>query len=221
MMVLRFVRRLVKLPCVVAGFFLLRLPYFRFIRETKDTQVPITLQAWFVQKVIGINRTAYWPVHPTSEVKFVRNIYCGIETSPGFMPNCYIIAMSKIYIGDYTQIGPNVGLVTAGHALHDNRQPVTAEIRIGRYCWIGMGAIILPGVVLGDYTIVGAGSVVTKSFEDGYCVLVGSPAKAIRKLNPDECVFHKSQFEYNGYIPANEFEEYRKKNLYVDRINEE
>ena len=45
-----------------------------------------------------------------------------------------------------------------------------------------MNSIILPGVKLGDKTIVGAGSIVTKSFEEGNCVIVGNPAKIIKKL---------------------------------------
>jgi acetyltransferase-like isoleucine patch superfamily enzyme len=50
-----------------------------------------------------------------------------------------------------------------------------------------MGAVILPSVQLGDFTIVGAGAVVTKSFEEGYCVIAGNPARVIRQLNKEEC----------------------------------
>lgn len=56
------------------------------------------------------------------------------------------------------------------------------DVIIGKKCWIGMNAIILPGVKLGDNTIVGAGSVVTKSFPDGNLVIAGNPAKIINKL---------------------------------------
>ena len=45
-----------------------------------------------------------------------------------------------------------------------------------------MNSVILPGVTLGDHTVVGAGSVVTKSFEQGYCVIAGNPARIIREL---------------------------------------
>lgn len=57
------------------------------------------------------------------------------------------------------------------------------DVNFGKYCWIGMNAIILPGVTLGNCTIVGAGSVVTKSFIQGNCVIAGNPAKLIRNLN--------------------------------------
>lgn len=195
---------------------LLSLPYFKFIRETKNTQTPITFSMWFHQRVLGKNRNVYWPVNKSSLVTFPSNIYAGIETSPGYMPGCYIQGMGKIYIGDYTQIAPNVGIVSANHELNDNRKHILKEVVIGKYCWLGMGSLIMPGVELGDYTIVGAGSVVTKSFVDGFCVIVGNPAKVVKTLDKNECVFHKSEFEYNGYIPSSKFEEFRKNHLNVE-----
>lgn len=193
------------------------LPYFRFIRETRNTQVPITFGMWFSQKVMGKNKHAYWPVSKNSLVSFASNIYAGIETSPGYMPGCYIQGMGKIYIGDYTQIASNVGIVSANHDPLDSRKFLLKEVRIGKYCWLAMGSLIMPGVELGDYTIVGAGSVVTKSFPEGYCIIAGNPAKKIRDLDKTQCILHKSDFEYNGYIPAGKFEEYRAKFLKVDK----
>lgn len=80
-------------------------------------------------------------------------------------------------------IGPNVGLITANHDLSDlskNAEP--RDISIAEHCWIGMNAVILPGVRLGPHTVVGAGAVVTKSFPDGHCAVAGNPAKVIRRL---------------------------------------
>ncbi|NRB54352.1 MAG: acyltransferase, partial [Saprospiraceae bacterium] len=89
------------------------------------------------------------------------------------------------------------------------------DVEIGKYCWIGMGAVILPGVKLGEYTIVAAGAIVTKSFENGYCVVGGNPAKVLKELNPADCQLHRSDFEYHGYLPASKFQDYRKKYLNV------
>ena len=199
------------------GWFLVRIiPALRPIYETRDTQTPITFGIWFWQRVLGYNRHAYWPVHFTSIVNgAAENVYCGIETCPGYSPGCYIQAKGKIHIGDYTQIAPNVGIISANHDLHDNRKHVASEVRIGAYGWIGMNAMILPGVVLGDFTIVGAGAVVTKSFEEGYCVLAGNPARNVRKLDPEKCVRHNSTHEYNGYIRHAEFEDFRRRYLAV------
>ena len=188
---------------------------FRFIRETRHTQTPATFGLWFQQRIMGKNRFAYWPVSTKSLVYHPENIYAGIETAPGLMPGCYIQGVGKIYIGDYTQIAPNVGIISANHDLYDNRQHLDKEVYIGKYCWLGMGSIILPGVRLGDYTIVAAGSIVTKSFEEGFCVIGGNPAVVIKKLEQEKCVFHKSKYEYNGYIPAHKFEKFRKRHLNV------
>lgn len=189
--------------------------YFDFIYKTRKTQTPINIKIWFNQKVLGYNKDVYWPVHRSSMVVCSQNIYAGIETCPGYMPGCYIQGIGKIYIGDYTQIAANVGIISANHDLYDNRKHLPKEVRIGKYCWIGMGAIILPGVELGDYTIVAAGSVVSKSFSEGFCVIGGNPAKLIKTIEKEKCVFHKSEHEYNGYIPATKFEDYRQKYLTV------
>lgn len=192
-----------------------RLPKFRFFKETRKTQTPISFDIWYNQKVKGHYKDAYWPVHPTSTISNFMNIYCGVETSPGFSPGNYIQGMGKVYIGDYTQIAPNVGIISANHALEDNRKHVVKDVIIGKYCWIGMGAIILPAVRLGDYTIVAAGAVVTKSFDDGFCVIGGNPAKVLKKLDKESCIFHKSEYEYNGYIASKDFPAFREKYLNV------
>jgi acetyltransferase-like isoleucine patch superfamily enzyme len=189
--------------------------FLRFFYETRETQTPITIKLWFYQKVLGINGSAYWPMHPSSVVGNVMNIYAGIDTSPGYSPGCYIQGGGKTYIGDYTQIGPNVGIISSNHDIYDSRKKNIREVHIGKYCWIGMNAIILPGVVLGDFTIVAAGSVVTKSFEDGYCIIGGNTAKKIKDLDPGLCIRFNNSFEYNGYVKSQDFEKFRIKNLNV------
>ena len=98
------------------------------------------------------------------------------------------------------RIGPNVGIISANHNVYENSQSAPGEVKLGAYCWVGMGAVILPGVVLGDNTVVGAGSVVTKSFSSGYCVIAGNPATKVKDLEPDKCVRFKNDKEYVGYI---------------------
>ncbi len=188
---------------------------FDFFRETSNTQTPISFDLWYNQMIKGHCRNAYWPVHKTSYVYNPRNIYCGIETSPGFSQGNYIQGIGKIYIGDYTQIAANVGIISANHSLEDNRQHIIKDVKIGKYCWIGFGAVIMPGVELGDYTVVGAGAIVTKSFNDGYCVIGGNPAKIIKYMDKENCVFHKSDYEYNGYIKSSNFKDFREKHLNV------
>ena len=187
--------------------------FLRVFYETRNTQTPITFSMWFSQKVLGRNYEAYWPIHKTSTVSGVRNIIAGVEVSPGMSPGCYIQGIGKIAIGDYTQIAPNVGIISANHELTDNRKHDVKSVKIGKYCWLGMGTVVLPGVVLGDYTVVAAGAIVSKSFPDGYCVIGGNPAKILKTLNKDECVEHKSKYEYCGYVKKKNFEKYAKQYL--------
>ena len=204
---------------IIPNFFLRRilpkLKKYHFFKDTINTQTPISFDLWYNQKVKGHCSGAYWPIHFTSLVSNPNNIYCGIETCPGYSPGNYIQAMGKIYIGDYTQIAPNVGIISANHDIYDNSKHIIKNVEIGKYCWIGMGAIIMPGVNLGDFTIVGAGAIVTKSFEDGYCVIGGNPAKVIKKMEKEKCISNKSLIEYNGYLEHKNFETYRKKYLNI------
>jgi acetyltransferase-like isoleucine patch superfamily enzyme len=192
-----------------------KLPYFAFIRDTIDYQNRINFDLWFKQKILnfGGNRNVYWPVHWTSAVHDVENIIVGIDAYPGIMKGCYIQGRGGIEIGDYTQIAPNVIIVSANHDVYDSRKHINAPVKIGKYCWIGAGAKIMPGVELGNWTIVGAGAVVTKSFTEGYCIVAGVPAVKIKELDAGKCVPFVNRIAYNGYVRSSKFERYRKKYL--------
>ena len=189
---------------------------FRFFIGTKNDEYPITFLIWFHQKFAGKNASAYWPMHTASQVSYPRNVLIGKGVVPGYSPGCYIHAVNKIYIGDYTFIGPNVGIMSGNHNLNDLRkQTLNKPIIIGKYCWLGMNSMILPDVELGDFTIVGAGAIVTKSFQDGYCIIGGNPAVLIRKLEPEKCLRFEVDYNYIGYIPRHDFTDFRKNNLNV------
>jgi acetyltransferase-like isoleucine patch superfamily enzyme len=202
-------------PIIIFDAFLSRIPYFSFIRETGDYQNRVGFAFWFRQKVLnaGGNRGCYWPVSSYSTVYDAKNIVVGVDAYPGIMKGCYIQGKGGIEIGDYTQIAPNVVIVSANHDLYDSRKHILSPVKIGAYCWLGAGAKILPGVVLGDWTIVGAGAVVTKSFEQGYCVIAGIPAKQVKVLEKSRCIPFKNRIAYNGYIKSDRFSDYRKKHL--------
>jgi acetyltransferase-like isoleucine patch superfamily enzyme len=171
----------------IIWFFIKLFPLGRKIFETRHSQTPVTFKYWWWQKVLGFNKAAYWPVHFTSRISSPQNVYAGVDTCPGYMNNCYIQGLGKIYIGDYTQVAPGVGIISSNHDLYNSTKQVIGKVVIGKYCWLGMNSIILPDVELGDFTIVAAGSVVTKSFREGYCVIGGVPASIIKQL--DRCAF--------------------------------
>lgn len=193
-----------------------RFPKFRFIRDLSSTEEPVTFGMWWKQKILGYNKQAYWPMSHQSKVVGVQNIYVGIGTNPGINPGTYIQGSGKLYFGNYCIFGPNVGIMSGNHDVYDNRK-FTKDLvtKLGDYCWVGMNAIVLPGVELGDFTVVAAGAVVTKSFPEGHCVIGGNPAKLIKNLDKEKCVRYTNKHEYHGYIPKHKFEKYRKKYLKV------
>ena len=112
-----------------------------------------------------------------AHVHLGNHVYCNFAVT--------MVDDTHIYIGDNTMIAPNVTIATAGH-------PVLPELRaydyqynmpvhIGRTCWIGAGAVILPGVTVGDNTVIGAGSVVTKDIPPNV-VAVGNPCRVLRPI---------------------------------------
>lgn len=111
-------------------------------------------------------------------VHFGKNIYANF--------NLTMVDDTHIYVGDYTMFGPNVTVATAGHPilpeLRMKGYQYNAPVHIGKNCWIGAGALIMPGITIDDNVIVGAGSVVTKDLPPNV-VAIGNPCKVLREVN--------------------------------------
>ena len=96
---------------------------------------------------------------------------------------------AKITIGDHASISQRVTVMSdsgpnASEVMQKMFPLVEKEIKIGNHCWIGVNAVIMPGVELGDYCVVAANSYVDKSFPP-YSIIKGSPAKLITTMNHD------------------------------------
>lgn len=100
--------------------------------------------------------------------------------------NLTLVDDTHIYVGDATMFGPNVVVATAGHPilpeLRVQGYQYNAPVTIGKNCWIGAGAVIVPGVTIGDNVVIGAGSVVTKDVPSGV-VAVGNPCRVLRPVS--------------------------------------
>ncbi len=97
----------------------------------------------------------------------------------------HIVAHESIVIGDDVFTGPYVYITDQNHSYADPDAPIgrqwpsNAPVSVGAGSWLGAGAIILPGTVIGRNVVVGAGSVVRGHVPDR-CVVAGVPAKVIR-----------------------------------------
>ena len=95
-----------------------------------------------------------------------------------------MLDVCEVRIGDRTLLGPGVQILTATHPLDfglRRTQEFGKPITIGADVWIGGGAILCPGVTVGDRTVIGAGSVVTKNLPADV-VAVGNPCRVLRML---------------------------------------
>ena len=88
--------------------------------------------------------------------------------------------LDEIAIGNRVCISENVRLLTGSHDIASSRFTLlTKPIRIMDNVWIATGAIVLPGITIGEGAVVGAGAVVTKDVE-AWMVVGGNPAHFIK-----------------------------------------
>ncbi|RYF19850.1 MAG: sugar O-acetyltransferase, partial [Oxalobacteraceae bacterium] len=120
-------------------------------------------------------------IRPQFHCDYGYNIHLGEGAFLNF--GCTVLDVVSVQIGAGTQVGPGVQILTADHP----RDPVQRDrmlefgrpVIIGRNVWIGGGALILPGITVGDNAIVGAGSVVTRDVRAGATV-AGNAARLLR-----------------------------------------
>lgn len=124
------------------------------------------------------------PVRLRAGVRIVRpeNVTLGHHVDIG--ENCFLMAQGSIVLGDYVLIANNSVITTIGHQMDGiyYGRISTAPVTLGCNVWIGSGAIILPGVSIGDNAIVAAGAVVTRDVPPSSLV-AGVPARVKRKLS--------------------------------------
>lgn len=152
---------------------------FNATRPTEYEKRTRLLKEMFAE--LGENCYIEPPLHSNfggHHVHFGKNVYANFDLT--------LVDDTHIYVGDHTMFGPNVIVATAGHPilpeLRKEGYQYNASVHIGKNCWIGAGAVILPGITIGDNVVVGAGSIVTKDLPDNV-VAVGNPCRVLRKVN--------------------------------------
>jgi maltose O-acetyltransferase len=125
-------------------------------------------------------------IQPPFFCDYGYNIHIGDKVFFNF--NCVVLDVAQVTIGSRTLLGPNVQIYTATHPMNHQQRASGLEyakpITIGEDVWIGGGAIICPGVTIGDRSVIGAGSVVTKDIPPDVFA-AGNPCRVLRTLTDD------------------------------------
>ncbi|MGJ1271450.1 MULTISPECIES: acyltransferase [Sphingobacterium] len=119
-----------------------------------------------------------------------------IQDNVGIAQNVHITSGGDLIIGKGSTILANVFITNIDHEYNVIDKPILEqgmsirETSIGENCFIGIGAAIQAGTILGKHCIVGANSVVRGIFPD-YCVIVGAPARIVKKYNFTSKIWEK------------------------------
>ncbi|GAB7102769.1 acyltransferase [Streptomyces phaeofaciens JCM 4814] len=103
----------------------------------------------------------------------------------------HVIADTTVTIGSDCYFGPYVYVTSTNHSYDDPHEPIGRQwprfepVEIGPGCWIGTGAVILPGARIGRNVVVAAGAVVRGTVPD-HAVVAGAPARVVRRWTPAE-----------------------------------
>ena len=168
---------------------------FNATRPTESAKRTEMLKEMFAE--IGEGCYIEPPLHANwggKHVHFGKNVYANFGLT--------LVDDTHIYVGDYTMFAPNVVVATAGHPilpeLREKAYQYNFSVHIGRNCWIGAGALIMPGVTIGDNTVIGAGSVVTRDIPSN-CVAYGNPCRVIREIGEHdrEYYFREKKIDFS------------------------
>lgn len=120
-----------------------------------------------------------------------KKVHFGKKVYANF--NLTLVDDEAIYVGDCVKFGPNVVVCTAAHpilpALRRKEYQYNLPVHIASGVWIGAGAIILPGVSIGENSVIGAGSVVTRDIPPNV-VAVGNPCRVMRSINENDKIYY-------------------------------
>lgn len=127
-------------------------------------------------------------IFPNFRIETHYNGQIVIEDDVAIGQNVHITSASNLVIGKNSTILANTFITNIDHEYeeigkHILDQPMKIrETTIGENCFIGMGVAIQAGTILGKQCVVGSNSVVRGEFPD-YSVIVGSPAKIVKRYN--------------------------------------
>jgi len=149
------------------------------LNATREANIEIRRR--ILKELFGSGGDTVW-MQPPFFCDYGSNILLGNRVFFNF--NCIVLDVCKVTIGDFTLFGPAVQIYTATHPMNAQlrrSQEFAKPIEIGSDVWVGGGAIICPGVRIGNKTVIGAGSVVTRDIPDGVFA-AGNPCRVVREI---------------------------------------
>ena len=149
------------------------------LNATRERERPERRRLW--TELFAAGGDTVW-IEPPFYCDYGFNITLGERVFFNF--NCVVLDVCPVRIGDCTLFGPGAQVLTPLHpfdAQRRRREEFGRPVEIGRDVWVGAGALILPGVRVGDRAIIGAGSVVTRDIPaDTFAA--GNPCRPIRDV---------------------------------------
>ena len=120
-----------------------------------------------------------------------------IEDGVSIQQRCHITAADTLIIGENSLLSFDVSIQDTDHEYKDltipvGNQPIRVQKTvIGKNCFIGSGAKIQAGTILGNHCVVGTSAVVRGAFPD-FCVIVGVPAKIVKRYDEKSCIWKRT-----------------------------
>ena len=158
---------------------------------------------------VGVN-VLIWPKCRIEGISIMANLrgqvpLVEIGDNVVMQQHCHITAIGHLYIGTGTLMSFNVSIQDTDHSYEDilksvSQQPlIFKKTFIGENCFIGARVSIQAGTHLGRHCIVGANAVVKGTFPD-YCVLVGAPARIVKRYDLEHCLWRRTDLSGN-FLP--------------------
>ena len=152
----------------------------RRIRETLHSAQQWARRLWWSSILAEFGRHSV--VYGRIVVNMPENVSIGDHSA--LNEGVVLNARGRIVIGDYVKISAGCIINTTGldySKTGPERDHIVRDVVIKDGAWIGAGALVNPGVTVGEQAVVGAGSVVTASVPDA-TIVVGVPAALLKKI---------------------------------------
>lgn len=177
----------------VLNFVLSYIKYFVACKRFGFKTIILSPLSILGKKYISIGRGCF--IHKHARIEAI-SFYANVAYAPNIIignnvfiqQNFHCTCAHLVQIGCGTSITANVGIFDIIHPYSNvevnprEQSILTKDVIVGENCIIGMNSVILPGTIMGRHCVVGANSVVSGVFDD-YSVIVGAPARLVKKYN--------------------------------------